>query len=366
MTRPGKRTLLFALAGVLLLAGGGLTAVAVTAAGSDPSASCAPPSYDGTTLNLSCTVPQATVTSTETATETTTATETATATVTATETQTVTVTPTPTTPDPTPTPTTTAPASAFPDATDTGTPAGVTLHTCPATITAAGTYDSCEFASGVTIKASGVTITRSKIDGPVGPPDGDLLGAVIQDTTIDCHCPSTSSSSTPSAVYGSHFTLTRVNLFDSGHGVAASSNIVIQDSYIHGLGGNTTAHKDGIYVGDGTNVKVLHNSIECNDGSAGGCTAAIGLLSDFGTITNWTIDNNLLNTNGSYCFYGGGGPQKPYRPNHITFTNNHFGRKDNAKCGFYGPVAYFDSSAAGNVWSGNVWDDNGQPVPAAY
>lgn len=356
------RTRVWVAAGVAVLAISGVAA-GFTSAGADGgsvAASCATPSYDGTTLNLSCTVPQATITNTETTTETATATVTTTATVTATQTVTV----TPTTPDPTPTPTTTQPAPAFPDATNTGTPAGVTLHTCPATITTAGTYDSCEFASGVTVNVAGVTITRSKIDGKVGPFDASLHGVVIQDTTVDCHCPSTSASSTPIAIYGSDFTLTRVNLFDSGHGVGPEDNVVVRDSYIHGLGGNTTAHKDGIYVGNGTNVQLLHNNIECNDGSAGGCTSAIGLLSDFGTITNYTIDGNLLNTNGSYCFYGGGGPSKPYKPNHITFTNNHFGRKDNAQCGFYGPVTYFDSSAAGNVWSGNVWDDTGQPVAA--
>jgi hypothetical protein len=29
-------------------------------------------------------------------------------------------------------------------------------------------------------------------------------------------------------------------------------------------------------------------------------------------------------------------------------------------------VTYFDSTAPGNVWSGNVWDDTGAPVPAEY
>jgi hypothetical protein len=29
-------------------------------------------------------------------------------------------------------------------------------------------------------------------------------------------------------------------------------------------------------------------------------------------------------------------------------------------------VTYFDSNAPGMVWSGNVWDDTGVPVPADY
>lgn len=347
-----------------LVALGGAVAVGATAASSASSATCNAPSYTATTttgtLKMTCnialpapvtkTVPGPTTTVTQPG---------------PTTTVTVTATPTDPTTDPTPTPTdtTTPPATGgFPDATNTGTPVGTTLHACATNITVAGTYNACQFSGDVEIRVAGVVITNSKIDGGVGAPNDDLLGAKISDTTVDCHCMSTSDSSTPTAIMGSNFTLTRVNLFDSGHGVAPSNNVVIQDSYIHGLGGNTQAHKDAIYVGDGSNVKLLHNNIECNDGSAAGCTSAIGLLSDFGTITNYTIDNNLLNTIGAYCFYGGGGPQKPYHPNHISFTNNHFGRKDNAQCGFYGPVTYFDVNAAGNVWSGNVWDDTGAPV----
>jgi hypothetical protein len=266
-------------------------------------------------------------------------------------------------------PTTSAapPSTGFPNATNTGVPAGVTLHSCSTTISASGTYDACKFTGRVSIQASNVVITRSLINGPVNAGSGSQQsGLVIRDSTLDCGCPSTSDTSTPTAIMVANFTLTRVNLYNSGHGVAVKNNVTIQDSYIHGLGGNTEAHKDGIYSGDGSHVVIKHNNIECNDGSAGGCTSAIGLLTDFGPISYYTIDNNLLNTNGSYCFYGNGGPQKAYTTNHITFTNNHFGRKDNTRCGYYGPVTYFDVNASGMVWSGNVWDDTGATVPADY
>jgi hypothetical protein len=259
--------------------------------------------------------------------------------------------------------------AAWPDATNTGVPAGTVLHSCPTTITTSGTYDSCLFSGDVSIRASNVTIKNSQINGSVDAQSGlagQQSGLVIMDSTINCGCMSVGPSDTPTAIQESNYTLLRVNLYNSGHGAAVKNNVTIQDSYIHGLGGNTDAHKDGIFVGDGTNVVIRHNTIECNDGPLAGCTSAIGLLSDFGVISNFTIDQNLLNTNGSYCFYGGGGPQKPYVPNHISFTNNHFGRKYNAQCGFYGPVTYFDSNAPGNVWSGNVWDDTGVAVPAAF
>jgi hypothetical protein len=268
----------------------------------------------------------------------------------------------------TPASTTTVPATGWPDASNTGVPDGLALHECPLTITASGLYDACHFSGDVDVAASNVTITRSLIDGQVGAGSGfsgQQSGLVIEDTTIDCHCMSSNDSETPPGIFEANYTLRRVNLFDAGHGASVKSNVVIEDSWIHGLGAENGAHKDAIYSGDGTNVLIRHNNIECADGPNGGCTSAVGLLTDFDPTTHYTIDNNLLNTTGSYCFYGSGGPQKPYRASYITFTNNHFGRKYNAQCGFYGPVTYFDSSQPGMVWSGNVWDDTGEPVPPA-
>jgi hypothetical protein len=247
-------------------------------------------------------------------------------------------------------------------------PAGTSLHSCPTTITTSGTYDACIFSGDVAVKASNVKITRSEINGQVDAGSGrsgEQTGLTISDSTINCGCLA-DDTHTPSGISESNYTLLRVNLYNAGHGAAVSSNVTIQDSYIHDLGANTEAHKDGIYSGDGSHVVIRHNNIECNDGSKGGCTSAIGLLTDFSAITYYTIDNNLLNTNGSYCFYGSGGPQKPYSSNHVTVTNNHFGRKNSPKCGYYGPVTYFDSNATGNSWSGNVWDDTGELVHASY
>ncbi len=262
-------------------------------------------------------------------------------------------------PTPTPTP------SGFPGAGNTGVPAGTVLHPCSGTITTSGTYDACEFPGSVQVKVSGVTITHSLIHGQVTGVGDTMFGAVLRDTEIDCRCPSTSDTDTPVAIQYDNFTLTRVDIHGAGHGVAMGSHVTIQDSWIHGLGGNTYAHKDGVYVGDANNSVIRHNRITCNDGSKAGCTAAIGLLTDFGPVRYVTIDRNLLSTNGSYCFYGEGGSSKPYSSDHVTFTNNTFSRAVSPKCGFYGPVTYFDSSAPGNVWAGNVWD-NGTPVSASY
>jgi hypothetical protein len=266
----------------------------------------------------------------------------------------------------------------FPGTANTGYPDGATLNTgCGITPdgdgvynlnVASATYDLCDFPGVVYIRASGITIKNSLIEGSVGGVGDDLQGLVIQDSIIDCNCPSVGEFDTPSAILGDHFTLTRVELYDSGHGLAIGSNVTVQDSYIHGLGGDTLAHKDGIFIGGGdTNTTIRHNNIECADGPSQGCTAAIFFSSDFGNSTFFTLNNNLLNTNGAYCFYGSGGPAKlPNHSTNITFTNNHFGRKNFPNCANFGPVTYWDVTAPGMVWNGNVWQDTGAVVDPVY
>lgn len=355
-----NKHVLIPLAAVALVVGG-VTAVAHSATTAAP-ASCT--DEPGVAVTCVLPYPAAQTVTAPGPTSTVTATVTATTTVTVTPSSSPSSTPSSTpTPSPTPTPTQ-PPVTGFPGASNTGVPAGTVLHTCSGAITAAGTYDACSFASGVSIRAAGVVITRSLIHGQVTAPNDDLRGAVLRDTEIDCGCLSASATSTPTAIMYDNFTLTRVNLHGSGHGVAMGSNVTIEDSWIHGLGGNTDAHKDGIYVGDGHDSVIRHNTITCNDGAKAGCTAAIGLLTDFGPISRFTITGNLLNTIGSYCFYAAGGPGKRFGSDHITFTGNTFGRELYPRCGFYGPVTYWNAAAAGMVWSGNAFDDGTlvQPV----
>jgi chitodextrinase len=253
----------------------------------------------------------------------------------------------------------------FPNASNTGVPPGTTLHSCSGTINTTGTYDACQFNGPVIVNASNVKITRSLILGPVRPSDNQT-GLVISDTTINCQCLSTNDNDTPMGILENNYTLLRVNLYNAGHGAGVKNNVLIQDSYIHDLGGNTQAHKDGIFIGDGHGSRIIHNTVECADGPARGCTAAIGIFDDFSDVYDFVIDGNLLNSNGAYCFYGSGGPSKPFSSHNITFTNNHFGRKFEQNCAVLGPVTYWDSSKPGMVWSGNVWDDTGQAVKPVY
>ena len=241
---------------------------------------------------------------------------------------------------------------------NTGVPAGVTLHSCAALITTPGTYDSCLFSS-LDVRANGVIVTRSQINGPVTTRDGSPADSLlIRDSTINCACPS-DATHTSVGVMQDGFTLERVDIAVPGHGVAAQDHVTIRDTWFHNIGNQTVSHKNGIYVGNGTGSTFDHNWVQCNDSV--GCTAAIGLLVDFGPITGYSITHNYLADAGSYCLYGGGPSSKPYVSDHLTVTDNVFDQTIQHLCGTYGPVAYWWDSNGTNVFARNVWQD-GTPV----
>ncbi len=79
-------------------------------------------------------------------------------------------------------------------------------------------------------------------------------------------------------------------------------------------------------------------------------------------IDDVTIERNLFNTSGSYCTYAGSVDGKPYpEGTNIRYRDNMFGTKYMPKCGIYGPVVSWDDNA-GNVWTGNIWQDGSGPV----
>jgi hypothetical protein len=68
------------------------------------------------------------------------------------------------------------------------------------------------------------------------------------------------------------------------------------------------------------------------------------------------IEGNWL-AGGGYVIYGGGEVAEGEDPADIVIRDNVFSREVFPDGGYWGPVAYFDGSAPGNEWAGNVWDD---------
>jgi hypothetical protein len=243
--------------------------------------------------------------------------------------------------------------AAWPGPSNTGVPAGTVLHSCPTTITVTGTYDSCRFDGSVTVKANNVVISRSLVIGQIRAGSGSQqTGLLVKDTTVDARAFGSTATTTPPAVSYANFTLLRVNIFGSGHGVQTNGNAVIRDSWIHDLCCTNVAHKDGIISNGGSNVTVVHNNVECAAGNM--CSAALGLFGDFKPLSHWTVENNLFNTTGGFCAYGGDIPGKKYPTStYMVFRNNTFGNKYNPGCGTYGPIGDWTTNT-GDVWTGNL------------
>lgn len=174
------------------------------------------------------------------------------------------------------------------------------------------------------------------------------------------------------AAWGSSMTIRRSELTGGQHSVHCESNCTVTDSWLHNQynpdGGSY--HNNAFLSNGGTNMHLSGNTLHCtallND-TDGGCTSNLTLLGDFDTISYVTATSNLMMANNSsiaYCVVGGYAPSKPYPiAHHVVMQNNIFQRGPNKKCGVYGPVTSFQTTASGNVWSGNKWADGATVSP---
>ena len=191
-------------------------------------------------------------------------------------------------------------------------------------------------------------------------------------------CGDTGNATTQCGVTGSNFTILRTEIIGSNRAAYCESSCLIQDSYFHGTNlwpdASNLAHASSVREEQGLTLR--HNSLHCSytgpfvNGEIG-CSADLTGYADFAPIKNNTVDGNLFvaSPGSAFCAYGGSTSGKPYSgdPTNGTnqkFTNNVFQRGSNRKCSSYGPVTNFNKSGAGNVWTGNTWDD-GTAVAAA-
>jgi len=274
---------------------------------------------------------------------------------------------------------------AFPNASNTGVPAGVTLkpYRGPCTITADNTViDSKSVSCYLSIQAKNVVIRNSSLKQV--QMDQDIMHAQgksgwsfsVTDSNVDG-----GSVDGPGICCGNYNVL-RVEM-RGGHNGAQCENDAnycnLTDSWIHGqyepAGG--TRHLGGFLNDGGTPSTLIHNSITCEpraENDEGGCSGDINLIANFGVMASVSVQNNFLgaNANSAFCTYAGATPGTPSyasQSNHIVYLDNVFERADRIanpaagqpastnRCAAYGPVSGFDSSGPGNVWTGNHYDD---------
>jgi hypothetical protein len=179
---------------------------------------------------------------------------------------------------------------------------------------------------------SGQNLTSGRVDSAIDDPYGDSTGMVVEDNNI--------------------------SLFRTAIQITTG---LAEGNYIHNPGYISGDHTNGFYVNGGTEPLTIEDNTIFN---SLGQTDAINL--DPGTpgsaVANKTIEDNFL-AGGGYTIYGGdvGGSATT----NIVIEGNRIGQLYYPKGGQWGPDFYFDSTGKGNVWSANIWDTTGANIPSS-
>ncbi len=243
-----------------------------------------------------------------------------------------------------------APAHAFPDASNTGVPAGTTLTASgPLIVTTNGAViDALDVSGRIRIQANDVTIKRSRITGGVPYQvriDSGFTGTVVEDSELIGN-----SDDCSSGISNSSYTARRLNVHGCKDGLKVASDVVVEDSWIYDQRKFAGTHNDGIQSVGGSNVLIQRNTIE---GPFQQSTSAILAQTNLGPIDNFVITHNYL-SGGSFTVYlkdkgTGFGP-----PTNSAITYNTFER-DSWLYGIW-------TTSGSPTITGNVYDD-GQPAP---
>jgi hypothetical protein len=267
----------------------------------------------------------------------------------------------------------------YPDATNTGVPAGMSLRSVPGQVShgPGWHYDASGWVEvdgngavlqglsipyNVDVTGSNVTIKDVRI---IATADdfGVSLRHTHNVTVEDSEIYSTSAGVNllpvgVKDIYGDSAG-TKVlgnNIWHTSTGVQIYTGL-IEGNYIHDMGYSNGYHLNGITTNGGTDALTIEHNTVFNSFSQ---TDAISVFEDFGVEANVLITGNLM-AGGGYTVYGGQNPGGPQAYN-IRIVNNRFSTIYYSQAGYYGPVSDFDPTAPGNVWTGNIWDTSGQPI----
>ncbi len=254
----------------------------------------------------------------------------------------------------------------LPSAANTGVPAGtaLTVQTGNLTITTPGTViDGKDIRGYVVVKAPNVTIKRSIIRGGEAATSNRPLLAItqagasnflVEDVTV------TPMNPTP-YVNGINMnqsgTIRRANISGTVDGIMIYGDgvrvgILYFHDFVHYLNdpnwGGGPSHDDAIQVQAGTGVQIVGNTL------TGAFNAAVMVNQDAGTTKDLAINSNWLDYGGCSINYASNGLYKTG----MQANNNRFGRAQRVS----GCAIIHNSTKSDLVPTGNVWDDNGQPV----
>jgi len=248
-------------------------------------------------------------------------------------------------------------STGFPDATNTGVPAGITLtpYYGDLVITTPGAViEGLDIHGSVTIAADNVTLLNCKVttSEQFVVNSRGVTGTIVQ----DCELNGLGGTSNSMGIIGGQGTFQGNNIYNVENGInVEASGVLIQDNYIHSLSASGSPHYDGIQMSGGFNdITILHNTVICvSDGFSG--NAAIYATNDFGGINNVVVEDNQLIGGGFTCFVD----YKPAKAGTLTgiqFTNNVIDP------GWWGYVTFLNGNTSNLVWQGNSDLGTGQAV----
>jgi hypothetical protein len=271
-------------------------------------------------------------------------------------------------------------ACGFPDATNSGVPATVTLQSVPAQVSSGPGWSYSAATDTVNVTGNGAVLTGLSIAGTVNVTASDVTlddDQVVTANTYGIELRDTANDTVEnSTVSGTNTTTGRLDygiddIFSNSTGLVIKDNNISQcrigitaaqglltGNYIHNFGYLSGDHTDGIYDPEGTGqLTISGNTILVNMSQ----TTAIMLEDASGQLlANKTITGNLL-AGGGYVIYAGGGYSDSAS---IVISNNRFGQGFYSLSGEYGPATQWYAAGSGNSWSGNVWDATGAAVTA--
>jgi len=235
----------------------------------------------------------------------------------------------------------------WPDSTNTGVTAGVTLTPYNGNLvinTPGAVISGLDIHGTVTINANNVTLINCKVTSAAFTVV--QIGLGVSGATIEnCEVNGVGTGNDGcNGIWnrGTNATILNNNIYNMENGIVPGSGDLIQGNYIHNFNASGAPHYDGIQMDGGiSNITITGNTIVDTQGQ----TSAIMIDNYFGAISNINVNNNLL-SGGDFTIYD----DAHFNSNPITgvsITNNHLGS------GVYG---YTDFNGTSPTYTGNVND----------
>lgn len=248
--------------------------------------------------------------------------------------------------------TTAAPAetTSWPDASNTGVPAGLALKPSgELTVAEAGAVISgLDIRGAVTVKADNVTIANCRITAAtysVVQISEGVTGTTVRNSEID----GVGDDNEGSNGIDGQGTFLANNIHDVENGLNITGPSLIRDNFIHDLRASGSPHYDGIQIDGGHDVVISHNTVI----NAHDQTSAVMIDNYFKPISNISVEGNRL-VGGGYAIYSdgqfNGGPISG-----VSIIGNRLGK---------GKWGYAVVRGNSPVWRGNVDDASGQALGA--